>query len=166
MTWKQIDDYVQGFCRRRMQWKSCDHWKANLVLVVCSALSMALALRQIAWVAVFAFPGDSIASTLAYTAVTMTWQHFAMACGIAAWGGGARFLHDLRESESAFSIVNAVGHVVISQFAGVLTYLFALYLTLPWPLGLMACGLAGWGGSKAIVRLDRAVNKRMHGTVK
>lgn len=141
----------------------CEHWKANIVLVVVSFTSMALALRQVVWFALFAFPTDSHAFTIAAQAVQMTWWHFAAACGIAAWGGVAKLLHELRESREAFSFTHATGHMFISQFAGVLTYLIALYMAVPWPLGIVACGVAGWGGTRAISRIDAWTSKRVFG---
>lgn len=141
----------------------CEHWKANAVLVIVSAVSMSVMLRQIFWFVLFAFPTDSYAVTIAAQAVSMTWWHFAGACGIAAWGGAARLLHELRASSANFSFVHATGHMFVSQFAGVLTYLMAIWWEWPWPFAMLVCGLAGWGGNKAITRLDDFIGKRVFG---
>lgn len=153
---------MHSFIARRVQSvTSCDYWRRNLVLALVSSIVVAAMLRLSVPVLLLFFPADSMASDLVIAAMGMSSAHFFSACGIAAFGGAANLFHELRLDQTRFTVQNAIGHMFICQFSGVMTYL----LTIEWqwsvPYGLAACGLMGWLGNAGIVMLSDIVTGRM-----
>lgn len=152
---------MQSLRNRFASFKLCPWWRANVALVLLSAIAVSAMLRQIAWIALFALPADTFAQELAARAIQMSAPHFGFACFFAGWGGVSSLLHEIKTDASKFSFMNAVGHMFIAQFAGVLMYLIALEYEYSIPSSLFACGIAGWFGNKFIVALSDLVTKRL-----
>lgn len=131
------------------------------VFTAIAALCSALVLRSIAGVMVATLPMDSMAAAVAQEIILLSSVHFWPAAGVATFGGAASFYHDLRKpledgklDFSKFTFHNAFGHMVVAQFAGLMAFLGAAAWGLAVPLGLVACGLAGWGGGALITAVN------------
>ena len=131
------------------------------VFTAVAALCSALVLRWIAGVMVLTLPMDSIAAAVAQEIIRLSSVHFWPAAGVATFGGAASFYHDLRKpledgklDFSKFTFHNAFGHMVVAQFAGLMAYLGAVSYGLAVPLGLVGCGLAGWGGGALVTSVN------------
>lgn len=161
MTPQKINDCALYLCERALHWKRCDHWRANLVLVVLSALATAFAMRWLVGVYAWFLPWDSFAGELAMQAVQMSKTAFLYTVGIAAMGGVTSLLHELRNDATKLSFINAVGHMFAAQFAGLLMYLLAVEWGFSQTLALVVCGLAGWGGNRTITMINDRVILRI-----
>lgn len=151
-----IDQIRDGV--RRHVW--CEHWRANGVLVLLSAVASSIGLRVLAGIYAALLPEDSFAQTLAQTAAMLPQHVFYGSAAIATLGGAVSLLHDLRTNAQTWNILNAVGHMFAAQFAGLLVYLLGIEWGFSWPFALAACGVAGWGGNRTIQLVnDRVINR-------
>lgn len=141
--------------------RECEHRREKLALALLSAVCSAAMLRTLATIIAAIAPRESFAAITATQIVELSTLHFSLTAGLAAFGGAASLFHELRIDIARFSVASACGHMVIAQFAGMLTYLLATYYTSPITIALVLCGLAGWGGGAAITRLNVAVVKRL-----
>ena len=134
--------------------RRCPAWPRNVIAAVLGAIMVASMIRMLVPILAFALPSESAASELAAQAMMLDWRHFAGACGIASLGGLASLAHETKGAPEKVTLQNAVGHMFICQFAGVLMYLMTIEWGLGLPGGLAACGVSGWLGSAGIVRLS------------
>ena len=151
---RQISDSIEMV-------RTCEHRSEKLMLALVSAILSAGALRMLASLGVALLPTDSWASGLAHQAMELSGLHFTLAVAIAALGGAASLFHELRDDMTRFTVQNALGHMLIAQFAGLLVFLLVVNYGQLVPLSLAACGLAGWGGGKVITIINDAVWRRL-----
>lgn len=138
----------------------CEHWRANALLILCTAISTSVAMRVLAGIYAALLPQESYAQTLAATASMLPQHVFYGSAAIATLGGAVSLLHELREQSQKWNILNAVGHMFAAQFAGLLVYLIGIEWGFHWPFALAACGVAGWGGNKTIQLVnDRVISR-------
>lgn len=140
--------------------RNCEHRTQKMWLAAVSAILSAAALRILASIGAALLPHDAWAAELAHEVIRLSGLHYWLAMGFAAVGGTASLFHELRQSIRQFSLTNAVGHMFISQFAGLLAYVGAVGAewSIPWSLG--ACGLAGWSGAAAITKASDVLSRR------
>lgn len=50
---------------------------------------------------------------------TMTWLSWVIVAGIACWGGLVKYLVDIKQSKTAWSIGGAISQMIVSAFTGV-----------------------------------------------
>lgn len=146
--------------RRVVSVRQCKHLPWKLALAFVSALGTGYMLRVMAGIIATIAPAESYAADLAQEIVGMTGLHFWLSMGFASFGGVASLFHDLRQRPERFSLVNAIGHLFISQFSGLLAFVGVVGArwTLPWALG--TCGLAGWMGAAAITRASTLIERK------
>lgn len=138
----------------------CVHWRANAVLILCTAISTSVAMRVLAGIYAVLLPQDTYAQTLAATASMLPQHVFYGSAAIATLGGTVSLLHELRARPNNWNILYAIGHLFAAQFAGIIMYLLSVEWGFSVPFGLVSCGLAGWGGNRTISLLnDRIVNR-------
>lgn len=137
------------------------HAPAKIMLAAISAVLSAIAMRGLLALSMSLLPSDSWAQSLSHQIMMMAVFDFWSATGIATFGGVASLFHELRNNIFKFSIQNALGHMVISQFAGLLVYLVAVNYEFTMPLALALCGLSGWGGAKTITFLSNLTANRL-----
>lgn len=143
---------------RRHIW--CEHWRANIVLVLMTAIGTSMSLRVLAGIYAVMLPEDSYAQVLAQTAALLPQHVFYGSAAIATLGGAVSLLHELRTNAQTWNILSAVGHMFAAQFAGLLVYLLGIEWGFSWPFALTACGVAGWGGNRTIQLVnDRVINR-------
>lgn len=141
----------------------CEHRAEKMVLAFFSAAFSAVILRTICWALVTFGPAEAWAVEGAERIMAMNGPDFWMAVAIASWGGAASLFHELRSDILKFSVLNATGHMVIAQFAGVTGFLLVIYGELPWALGMLVCGVFGWGGNKTLMAVNTALLRRILG---
>ena len=150
------DEPLTGEALRR----ACPHWKANVGLIISSAITTAVGIRVLIGVYVGIIPADSWAGALMLNAWLMSDGIFYSTIAIAALGGATSMLHEIKQSPEKWSLLNGLGHMFAAQFAGLLAYLLGIEYTLPPELALVACGIAGWGGNRTIQLInDRIINR-------
>ncbi|MBN9461714.1 MAG: phage holin family protein [Burkholderiales bacterium] len=139
----------------------CEHRREKLLLAAFSALCSSAMLRAMASIVATIAPTDSWAAERAQEVVSLAGLHFWLCMGFASAGGVASLFHDLRRKPSRFSLANAVGHMFISQFAGLLAFVGVVgaQWALPWALGI--CGIAGWMGAAAITKVSAKVERKI-----
>ena len=158
---QKINDCAIEICDRAFHWRTCRHWKANLILVIATAIVVALSMRGLTFALLMVVPLDSRAGSFVLHSWLISDGLFYSSAGIAALGGATSLLKDLREKPQSFSIIGAFGHMAAAQFAGLITFLMTMYMSLPAWLALALCGMAGWRGNIALQRWDKRLQKRM-----
>lgn len=143
------------------QFRTCEHRGEKVALAIVSAILSAGALRVLASLGMALLPAESRAADLARQVMQLSGLHFSLATALAAVGGAASLFHELRDDLTRFTVPNALGHMVIAQFAGLLVFLLVVNYGQLVPLSLAACGLAGWGGGKVITLINDAVWRRL-----
>ncbi len=143
--------------------RRCEHRTAKVLLAVVTALLSGAIVRAACWAMATFGTGPAWAVQGAERVMEMTGADFWMAVGLASWGGGANLFHELRADIQKFSLINATGHMVIAQFAGVTGFLVAIYLSMPWSAGMLVCGMFGYGGNKTLMALNDRMLRRVRG---
>lgn len=141
--------------------RGCEHRSEKALLAMTAAIVSACMLRALVAIAALMLPQESWAAGLAAQAMSLSTEHFGLACGIAAIGGASSLFHELRANIARFTLVNAVGHMTLAQFAGLLVYLIAVQYGWQLPIALVGCGLSGWGGNRTIVALNDVFLRRI-----
>lgn len=140
--------------------RACEHRREKFFLAAVSAILSAGALRILATLGAALLPDESWAADLAHNVIALSGVHYWLAMGFAAAGGTASLFHELQQTMARFSLTNALGHMFISQFGGLLAYVGTVGAewSLPWALG--ACGLAGWMGAAGITKASDALSRK------
>lgn len=90
-----------------------------------------------------------------YEVLTYLWV-----AALSAFGGLANFARKLRDGQvRAFNLVELLGEVVISSFAGLLTFWLTEYANMDKLLSAALIAISGHMGSRAIFLLERAAEK-------
>lgn len=154
---------MKSLQRRVTDFRACGYVKTRLALAAVTGVFSALALRWLAGATLAFLPADSWAEAFARQVIELSPLHFWFAAGIATFGGAASLFYELRSKDGEntidlekLSFISGVGHMVVAQFAGLLAYLGAVHYTLSVALGLVGCGLAGWGGGALITAVNEA----------
>lgn len=158
---EKINDCAIEICDRAFHWRTCRHWKANLLLVIATAVFVALSMRGLTFALLIVVPLDSHAGAFVMHSWLISDGLFYTSAGVSALGGATSLLKDLRETPASFSVIGAIGHMAAAQFAGLITFLVAMYMAWPAWLSLALCGMAGWRGNIALQRWDKALQGRM-----
>lgn len=146
---------IERVCLRAMGWEHCALWKENLALLVLSLVTTVLGLRMLAAVGMYIVPLDSWAGERILQAYLTPWSYFLATAGMASMGGVVSLLHKLRgDKPENIDFLAACGHMSASQFAGLLGYFTAMEMNWSSWIGLTMCGLFGWGGNKAITKIN------------
>lgn len=86
--------------------------------------------------------------------------HYLWPAILASWGGLVHYIQRSRRSRY-FSIVELIGELVTSAFAGIITYMVSLHLHMdPIPAAALA-GIAGHMGSRSLFLLENKWLNRM-----
>lgn len=80
---------------------------------------------------------------------------------LSVWGGLVNYIRKVREGESQkWSLSEIFGEIVISGFAGIITYLLCSSQGFDPLLTAAMAGISGHMGSRAIFMLENALKKR------
>lgn len=145
----------------REQLRQCEYRREKVALAVIGAILSAGLLRAAATLGALMLPSDTWASDLAHQVMSLSGMHFWLAAAVATFGGAASLFHELRVDMTRFTLPNALGHMIIAQFAGLMLYLLTVSYEQPVPLALATCGGAGWGGGKLITMVSDAIMRRL-----
>lgn len=84
-----------------------------------------------------------------------TWITYAWVFGFAMLGGLVSFLRKVKNGHArAWNLVEFIGEIVTSAFAGVLTFYICQHYEFSQLLTAAAVGIAGHMGSRALFRLE------------
>lgn len=135
-------------------------WGRSVAVVCLGWAFSAYAMRWFFGVYAAMLPQDSFAADVLWQAWRSPGWTFAAASLIASFGAIVSLFRDMRADPGSVSLVNAVGHLIAGQFAGLITYFGCLEYELSWNLSMMICGVAGWGGNRTIEYInDRVINR-------
>ncbi|TQV85205.1 hypothetical protein FKG94_03170 [Exilibacterium tricleocarpae] len=94
-----------------------------------------------------------------YSLLTYLWVF-----GLSAWGGLASYFRNVRDGHTKrFSILELVGEMVISAFAGMLTFWLCELAAFPPLLTAAFVGVSGHMGSRAIALLEQSLQRKFGG---
>lgn len=85
---------------------------------------------------------------------------YAWVLGLALLGGFANFIAKHRRGEvRAFNVTELIGELVISAFAGIITFYLCAYAELDPLLTAALVGMCGHMGSRFIVLMERKIKQ-------
>ena len=88
----------------------------------------------------------------------------AWVIGLSIWGGVASFCHKLRNGHARpFNLAEFFGEIVISGFAGMLTFFLCEASNVPQLVTAALVGISGHMGSRAIFLIERWAMKKWGG---
>lgn len=91
-----------------------------------------------------------------YSLITYAWV-FALSM----WGGLAGYIRKVREGiTTRFNLTELIGELMVSGFAGVITFFLGELSGFPVLLTAALCGIAGHMGSRALFQLERLLTKK------
>lgn len=140
--------------------RQCKHKREKFLLALVSAVLSAAMFRGIVGVLAVIAPTDTWAGDFSREVVKLTGPHFWLSLGFGTAGGVASLFHDLRGNPARFSLINAIGHMFISQFSGLMAFVGVVGAEWSLPLALGACGLAGWSGAAALTKFSALVERK------
>lgn len=92
--------------------------------------------------------------------VTIDILTYAWVLGLALLGGFANFIGKYRRGKvRAFNVTELIGDLVISAFAGIITFYLCTYAELDLLLTAALVGMCGNMGSRFIVLMERKIKK-------
>lgn len=74
---------------------------------------------------------------------------------LASWGGTVAYIQRLKIKTRPFSYKELLYDIIISSFAGYLTYLFCLYAGVPGPVASLLIAISGHMGARALAKFER-----------
>lgn len=91
---------------------------------------------------------------------TYTWITYAWVLFLAAWGGAVSFLKKVRDGDArASNVMEFVGEIVTSAFAGLITFYLCELAGLDKLLTASLVAVSGHMGTRAIFLLERQFEK-------
>lgn len=96
---------------------------------------------------------ERLAASVANGAISLSALHFGLVCLMSSSGGFVSLVRELGNDWSRFSFLEAVGHMVTAQFAGVLIYLLAVTSEMNVAAALIGSGIFGWLGNAGLERI-------------
>jgi hypothetical protein len=92
---------------------------------------------------------------------TYGWLTYLWVFGLAAWGGIASYVSKVRSGQiEKFSIMELVGEMSISAFAGVMTFWLCELSGFPSLLTAALVGMAGHMGGRGIALIENTIKVR------
>ena len=96
--------------------------------------------------------------------VDYPWLTYLFVIAFSCWGGIVTLIQRYRlYKERRFSIIEVIGELAISAFAGMLVYYFCTWLGLEGNLRSGLVGVAGHMGSRVIFMIEQAVKAKFKG---
>jgi len=80
---------------------------------------------------------------------------------LAMLGGTANYTSKIKERGVTFSITEWLGELVISGFAGLMTYYICISLNVGTAMTAAACGICGHMGGRAIFLIEKKITDRV-----
>lgn len=81
--------------------------------------------------------------------------------GLSIWGGIAGYVGKIKSGNMRFSFSELVGEISISGFVGVVTYLICQSAQIDELLTAAMVAISGHMGSRAIMMMEKAVQKKV-----
>jgi hypothetical protein len=95
------------------------------------------------------------------TPETYSVLQYAGVIGLSVWGGVVNYLRN-RKSREEFSIMELIGEVATSGFAGVITFYLCEYAGLDALFTAATVGVAGHMGGRTIILLERFITRKIN----
>ena len=93
---------------------------------------------------------------LAYSILQYAWVF-----GLSSWGGLAHYIRKVKMGYSErFSIVELIGEITISAFAGIITFFLCEAAEAPKLITAAMIGVSGHMGSRTIFAIERLLQKK------
>lgn len=83
------------------------------------------------------------------------WLPYISTLFLASWGGTVAYIQKLKIKTKPFSCRELLYDIIISSFAGYLTYLFCLYAGVPGPVASLLIAISGHMGARALAKFEK-----------
>lgn len=83
------------------------------------------------------------------------WLPYISTILLASWGGFVSYIQKVRIRTTIFSWRELIYDLVISSFAGFLTYLLCLYANVPGTISSILIAISGHMGARALAKFER-----------
>ena len=91
-----------------------------------------------------------------FTIVTYAWVTL-----LSLWGGLANYVSKVRSGTSRFNLMEVFGEIIVSGFAGVMTFYICAAAHTPEIITAVAVGISGHMGARIITMFELWVSKKM-----
>lgn len=95
------------------------------------------------------------------TPMDFSWVTYAWVSVLSIWGGAANYVRKVKQGESRFNLLEIVGEIVVSGFAGVMTFYICEAVGTPQVVTAVSVGIAGHMGARIIAQLERWVSRKI-----
>lgn len=96
------------------------------------------------------------ASPQDFTFVTYLWV-----CLLSFWGGLSNYIGKVKTGTSRFNLMEVFGEIIVSGFAGVMTFYICAAADTPEILTAVAVGISGHMGARIITMFELWVSRKM-----
>jgi len=81
---------------------------------------------------------------------------------LSIWGGVANYIGKLKDGTSRFSLMEIFGEVVVSGFAGLMTYYICYAVHTPEVISAVAVGVSGHMGARIITQFEQIIARKFN----
>jgi len=93
--------------------------------------------------------------------MSYSWGYYAFIVGLSFWGGFAQYLKKVRMGQTKpFSIVEAIGEMTVSGFAGIITFFLCEASDMSPLLSAAFAGISGHMGSRSLFMIERYIQSK------
>ena len=90
-----------------------------------------------------------------------SWFTYAWVALLSFWGGVANYVSKVKTGTSRFNLMEIFGEIIVSGFAGVMTFYICAAFHTPEVLSAVAVGISGHMGARIITQFEVWVSKKM-----
>ena len=88
------------------------------------------------------------------------WFTYAWVALLSFWGGCANYVAKVRKGESRFNLLEIFGEMIVSGFAGVMTFYICAASHTPEVVTAVAVGISGHMGARVITQIERWITNK------
>lgn len=93
--------------------------------------------------------------------IDFSWITYGWVAALSVWGGVTNFIRKVKQGESRFNLMELVGEIVTSGFAGVMTFFLCEWSHTPDMLTAVLVGISGHMGARGITLLEGFLAERI-----
>lgn len=103
--------------------------------------------------------GDTV-NTMKGGPLDFSWVTYAWVGVLSVWGGIANYVAKLRRGDSRFNLLEIFGEMIVSGFAGVMTFYICAASHTPEVVTAVAVGISGHMGARVITQIEIWISDR------
>jgi hypothetical protein len=89
-----------------------------------------------------------------------SWFTYAWVALLSFWGGIANYVSKVKRGDSRFNLLEIFGEMIVSGFAGVMTFYICTASHTPEVVTAVAVGISGHMGARIITQIEQWITRR------